>query len=89
MSRLATQEIIRLHDPLTRRLVHNLMIGRLMPWRLEFGWTVEVVDANDATVIKCMNADEANEIIAMANVLAVQDAAWSEELDRMLDEGNL
>lgn len=62
-----------------RRLVRHLMTGHPLPWRLEFDWTVEVTDANDAVVIKCMHVDEANEIVALASLLAAGDLAAGEE----------
>ncbi len=73
-----------LSESAQRRLVRHLMTGHPMPWRLEFDWTVEVTDANDAIVIKCMHVDEANEIIALANFLDAGDRAAREEFERLL-----
>lgn len=75
-----------LSDSAQRLLVRHLMAGHPLPWRLEFDWTVEITDANDAVVIKCMHVDEANEIVAMAAFLAVGDNAARIELERLLAE---
>lgn len=61
-----------------RRLVHHLMMGHPLPWRLEFDWTVEIKDANNVVVIKCMHVDEANEIVALAKFLAIGDSGARE-----------
>lgn len=73
-----------LSESTQRRLVRHLMTGHPLPWRLEFDWTVEVTDANGAIVIKCIHADEANEIVTLANFLAVGDNAAREEFERLL-----
>lgn len=75
-----------LSESAQRRLVRNLMTGHPLPWHLEFDWTVEVTDADQAIVIKCMHVDEANEIIAMAAFLAVGDDAARVEFERLLAE---
>lgn len=75
-----------LSDATQRCLVRHLMLWHPLPWRLEFDWTVEVTDAKDAIVIKCMHVDEANEIIALANFLAVGDNAAREEFEKLLAE---
>jgi hypothetical protein len=74
-----------LSDSAQRRLVRHLMTGHPQPWRLEFDWTVEVTDANDVIVIKCMHVDEANEIVALAAFLAVGDDAARIEFERLLE----
>ncbi len=71
-----------------RSLVYNLMLKHPLPWHIEFGWTAEVVDACGATVIKCMHADEAGEIVTLASELDVALKQAREEFEDMIDDGD-
>jgi len=77
---------LALSESAQRRLVRHLMIGHPLPWSLEFDWTVEITDANNAIVIKCMHVDEALEIVGLAKFLTVDDNAAREEFEHLLSE---
>lgn len=73
-----------LSESTQRRLVGHVMSGHPLPWTIEIDWTVEVIDALGGVVIKCMNTDEANEIMASAVSIASADAAAQGELEKIV-----
>lgn len=73
-----------LSESAQRRLVGHVMGGHPLPWTIDLDWTVEVVDALGGTVIKCMNTDEAAEIMALAVSIASDDAVAKAELESII-----
>jgi hypothetical protein len=74
---------------LARHLVRPLIAKHPLPWRIDFDWTVEVYDAKDQIVIKLMNANQAEELIAFANELAAYDAQGEAEVKKLLADAGI
>lgn len=76
-------------EELARFLVRPLLARHPLPWRLEFDWTVEVTDAKDQIVMKLPHVNEATELIAFAQELAVYDARGAEEVRKIMRDSGL
>lgn len=74
---------------LARHLVRPLIRRHPLPWRLDYDWTVEVLDAKDQIVIKLMTAELARELIEFANELAADDALGAAEVKKLLADAGI
>lgn len=60
-----------------------------LPWRIDYDWTVEVIDAKGNCVMKLMNDAEAKAFITFAEALAQENADAQAEVDQLLKEHNI
>ncbi len=64
-------------EELLRATIHR----HPLPWRVEFDWTVEVIDAKGERFVCFQLAANAEALVAAATRIAAQDAADSAECD--------
>jgi hypothetical protein len=74
-------------------LLEQLIRGKLahhpLPWRVDYDWTVELYDSNGGLVIKLQTADQAQELIGLAEAYRAEDELFSAEFERMINESEV
>lgn len=65
------RQVPMLSEATQHSLLTYLILRHPRPWRTEHDWTLEILDHNNCTVLSGLRAEEANEIIALANFLKI------------------
>jgi hypothetical protein len=77
-----------MNEVLLKRLVDNLLDSHPLPWRIEWDWTCEVIDARGHVVLKCPTAKDADELIALGQSVASENEARHREVEALLAESD-
>ena len=74
-------------DALLQRIVHQILLRQHpLPWRIEWDWTCEVLDARNQRVLSCRTAAEADELITLGRAIATESAVTRAEIEALLLE---